>query len=308
MIMNKVNVLMCVYKEEFNIVRQAVESITQQTYNNIELIVVIDNPDRLDIVEFLDQSKTSYSIKYVLNEKNIGLTQSLNIGLQLCDAPFVARMDADDVAMPDRIENQMEFLLSNHCDLVGGYIQLIDENSCVIHNRTNYPVHDEAIKRMLLLKDCIPHPTWLFRREMAMKLQGYREVYAAEDYDFLIRAMLSGAKFGVLPQICLQYRVNRRGITQNNLALQKVLTGKIVDQYRNRTIYTTLELEEYVARNHKVLQKKEHFYHCVKKRKKKIVDLCDILFSTTLLAEIRERVAERVLLAYDKCMQCYRWQ
>lgn len=300
--MDKVNVLMCTYKEEISIVKQAVESIIQQTYQNIELIVVIDNPDRMDLVDLFENYRSFFSMKYVVNETNMGLPKSLNIGLALCDAAFVARMDADDIALPDRIENQMDFLLKNHCDLVGGYIQLIDENGSILYNRTNYPIHDKAIRRMLLFKDCVPHPTWFFRREIAIKLNGYREIFAAEDYDFLIRAMFVGAKFGILPKVCLQYRVNRSGITQNNLGLQKVLTEKIADQYRNNTVYKTSEFVDYIVKNQKALQKKDYFYSCVKKREKNISDLCRILFSFTLLEEIRERVAEKVVLAYDRYM------
>lgn len=298
--MDKVNVLMCTYKENIGIVRQAVDSIIRQTYKNIELVVVIDNPERKDIVEFLEDLKVTFHIKYILNKKNMGLTRSLNIGLQHCDAPFIARMDADDIALPRRIEMQLNYLITNQCDLVGGFIQLIDEENHVIRNRTNYPTSDASIKRLLLIKNCIPHPTWIYRRELAVALQGYRDIHSSEDYDFLIRAMLLKAKFGVLPQICLQYRVSRNGITQNNLALQKILAGKICSQYKNRQIYPISEITEYISQNRKKLHQKERFYHCIKMRDRSIAEVLNILFSVDLIMELRERVAEKIIIMYDK--------
>lgn len=298
--MKKVNVLMCVYMEDIALIKQAIESIIYQTYKNIELIVVIDHPARIDVVALLEKFKSSISVKYILNEENMGLPKSLNIGLEQCDAPLVARMDADDIALPDRIEKQVRFLIRNQCDLVGGYIQLIDENCNIMQNRTNYPVNNAAIKRLLLIKNCIPHPTWIFRRELAIKIQGYRDIYSSEDYDFLIRAMLVDAKLGVLPQICLQYRVNKEGITQNNLALQKILIKKICNQYKNIRIYSLPEFDEYVSNNEKLLQNKRLFYSCIKKRKKNVKDIFTILFSTTFIVEIRERIIEKIIIIYDQ--------
>ena len=97
-----ISVLMCAYNEPMEYICQAVKSITEQTYRNIEFIIIIDHPDRRDIVLYLD-GLADERIRYHINEKNMGLIASLNKGLQLCSGKLIARMDADDIAFPDRL-------------------------------------------------------------------------------------------------------------------------------------------------------------------------------------------------------------
>lgn len=94
---DKVSVIMSVYNEEIGILREAIESILNQSYKNIQFIIIIDNPGYEDAKKILNEySKEDKRIEIIENYENIGLVNSLNKGLKLANGEFIARMDADD--------------------------------------------------------------------------------------------------------------------------------------------------------------------------------------------------------------------
>ncbi len=300
----KVNVLMCVYKEKIEVAKTAILSIIQQTYSNVELIVVIDNPERTDVINLLETLKKEKPIRYCVNSQNLGLPNSLNAGLKMCDAPYIARMDADDISISDRIEKQLFFLHQSHSDIVGGYIDLIDEEDIFVRKRKNFPVKDKYIREMLYYRDCIPHPTWFVKKELYDKLQGYRDIPFSEDYDFLVRAALSGARFGVLPQVCLKYRISSNGITQKNLALQKLLSRYIQQQYRLKETEGSDRVQVYIKENQNRFNHIMKFYELAKKPRKTLVIWLQLIFSRQMFAELRERLGTKIILWKDKHDYC----
>lgn len=153
---------------------QAVESILGQTYKNFEFIIV-DDASTDKSWQYLTSLKDK-RIKLIRNEKNLGLARSLNIALRQARGDFVARMDADDISLPQRLQVQLDFL-QKHRDvsLCGTWVRLINGQGQpigAIHN----PVS-------------LIHPTWLGRKELFLQLDGYDEDFdTAEDYQFLLRA------------------------------------------------------------------------------------------------------------------------
>ena len=113
--MPKISVLMSVYNEPVDWMRQAIESILNQTYKDFEFIIVNDNPEREENQLVLNEYRDKDSrISVLCNDQNIGLTKSLNKGLENANCEFVARMDADDIAFPDRLKLQLQYLLKQH--------------------------------------------------------------------------------------------------------------------------------------------------------------------------------------------------
>ncbi len=101
----KISVIMSVYKEPEEQLRSSIESILKQTYSNFEFIIILDNPEekwREDLINSYHDNR----IKFYVNEKNFGLTNSLNKALTYATGDYVARMDADDISMPDRLQNK----------------------------------------------------------------------------------------------------------------------------------------------------------------------------------------------------------
>ena len=110
--MKKVSVLLTIYKESKLWLETSINSLIAQTYKNLEIIVVVDNPlISNDVVDFLDKCKANGQLDYVINENNLGLAASLNIAFSKATGEYIARLDADDYCAPERIQKQVLFLM-----------------------------------------------------------------------------------------------------------------------------------------------------------------------------------------------------
>ena len=105
----EVSVIMATYKEPENLLRQAIESILNQSYKDFEFIIILDNPGNKEHIEIVKSyQKQDSRIRFYINEKNAGLTATLNRGIELSRGKYICRMDADDISMPERIQDQKE--------------------------------------------------------------------------------------------------------------------------------------------------------------------------------------------------------
>jgi glycosyltransferase involved in cell wall biosynthesis len=143
----------------------------------------------------------------------VGLVDALNTGLAQAGGEFIARMDADDISLPGRIEQQRLHLVEHReCVAVGGQLQVIDEAGRVIGER-HYPTDPHDVRRMLRLRNALAHPAAMFRREAALQAGGYRHQFpGAEDYDLWLR-MLELGDIANLATDVLAYRVHGAQIT-----------------------------------------------------------------------------------------------
>lgn len=213
-----ISVIMSTYKEEEHLLREAIESVLNQTYKNFEYIIILDYPEN----EMHKEVITSYQekdsrIKFYVNEKNMGLTASLNRGLSLASGEYIARMDADDVCLPDRFEKQLKYLEENQYDLIGGITQMIDEEGKVIFSIKKVPTDFNKIKKALKYGQCIAHPTWFGKKQVFDTVNGYRNMPLCEDYDFTLRSVLAGFKISNLNETVLKYRMTSNSISRSNL-------------------------------------------------------------------------------------------
>lgn len=220
-----VSVLMSVYKESQEYLKLSIESILNQTMRNFEYLIVIDEPDNHSAIELIEKyASIDNRIKIFVNEKNIGLSQSLNRALSFASKKYVARMDADDISELNRFEIQMKYLEENDLDLVGCSLRRISETGEIVYKRTNKSYCTECISKLLMYDDCVPHPSWFGKKELFDKLGGYRELKSCEDYDFLLRARHLNARVGIVDFILLNYRINLKGISRSN-SLKQMLSS-----------------------------------------------------------------------------------
>lgn len=221
-----VSVIMSTYNENELWLRSAIESIIKQTYKFIEFIIVLDNPNNSVIRDIVYQySKIDNRIVIIENEKNLGLVSSLNKALKLSKGTYIARMDADDISKKERIEKQIDYLKKTKSDLVGSGVAFIDEfDNLMFGSEEKLHYSDYYIKRTLSFQNCIYHPTWFVRKELYLKLNGYRNISFCEDFDFLLRTKLLNAKLAVLPRTLVYYRYNTTGISRTNRAMQRCIT------------------------------------------------------------------------------------
>lgn len=218
MIKPLISVIMPVYNGG-EYLSDAIFSILEQTFSEFEFIIINDgsrDDSKITIERFAEADSR---IRFV-NRENRGLVTTLNEAIDLSRGEFIARMDADDIALPQRFEKQLSFLNSNpDVDILGGQARLIDENNIEVG------VVRKPVSRSILLSyskfGCpIIHPTYMVRATAYRKLDGYRDLIAVEDFDFLLRAISVGLKLANIPDEILLYRTNSVGMSARNAQRQ----------------------------------------------------------------------------------------
>ncbi len=239
-----ISVIMSTYNETIEELKSSVESILNQTYKNIELIIVDDNPQNMDIKTYLDNI-LDRRVKVIYNEKNLGLVNSLNKALLQCNGFYIARMDADDISCKIRLQEQIEFLEKGNYDLIGSSIELIDENGNHIKNM-HFPSDTNALYHKLKRKNILAHPTWLGKKKLFFDLNGYRNIPRCEDYDFILRAINNGSKIGCIDSILLKYRIRSNSITQSGYSEQYILS-KYLSKLARKNFIKMESIEKYIG-------------------------------------------------------------
>jgi GT2 family glycosyltransferase len=185
----------------------AVDSILRQTLGEIELLA-LDGGSSDGSVEVLRRMAASDPRLKVIAQGNLGLVESLNLGLSLAQAPLIARMDADDIARPDRFAKQFA-LLADHPDVVAvsGGIDFIDEGGRYIKT-VLFPTLPESIASELWHHSVVAHPAVMMRTASVRAVSGYRRVARhAEDYDLWLRLNEIG-RIANLPDVVLSFRMH----------------------------------------------------------------------------------------------------
>lgn len=227
-----VSVVMGVHNEKKEHLKSAFESLFRQSYQNVELIVIDDASNescKLVLKELCDNRP---NVKIVHNDINQGLTKSLNIGLQLAKGEFIARMDADDIATPDRLGKQVDFLnIHQDIAIVGtGVVSFGNEH---IFMSPAFGLSDQEAKCLLFFSSTLCHPSVMIRKCFLEKYNlSYDEnVLKAQDYDLWERASIYG-KLVVLSDVLLYYRVHAAQITSQKRDEQ----NKAADIIRKRRL------------------------------------------------------------------------
>lgn len=245
-----ISVIMSTYKEDERLLRESIESILNQTYRDFEYIIILDYPDNdvhKSVIE--EYALKDDRIHFYINEKNMGLTDSLNRGLSLCHGEYIARMDADDISLPNRLERQMKYLEKNHYDLIGGITEMINENGSLLYSIKSVPTDPKKINKALRYSQCIAHPTWLGKKEVFEKNAGYRHMPLCEDYDFTLRAVLNGFVISNLNEAVLKYRMTSNSISRSNLFEQYLYMAYITNEYKNNRIASVDKAYAYVQQH-----------------------------------------------------------
>ncbi len=177
----KVTVLLPVYNAAAY-VKEAVESILAQTYRDFELLIVEDasTDDSLKII----QAITDDRIRIVRNPENLGITPSLNKGIRLARYALIARMDADDISHPWRLEKQVAYLQKHpDCAMLATWVRLIDHTGTYLRTEG---INREFLYYTLNFECCIMHSTVMFRKTYLEAVGGYQKAYS-EDFDLFWR-------------------------------------------------------------------------------------------------------------------------
>lgn len=222
----KITVLMCVYNGE-RFLCEAVESILTQTCQDFEFLIIDDGST--DSTRDIILSYTDPRIKFVENFQNIGHAKSLNKGVRLAQGSYIARMDADDISLPERLEQQAAFLDEHpSVGLVASHIRYIDIDNEDLGFWNDDIRHPDAksIIAYLPINNCIPHPTVMIRSEI-LKRYKYREVFTAnqEDWDLWMRLISDNVTIEKIPECLLHYRKHQESLTKKAPNLKRRRIG-----------------------------------------------------------------------------------
>jgi glycosyltransferase involved in cell wall biosynthesis len=214
--------------------KKAVQSCLNQKFSDFELIFVANGPNCQTVATQVNKWFCSETRLKVIQTQIRHLNFSLNLGLDSACAPLIARMDADDIAYPDRLAVQVEFMTENpDVAVLGSAFDLIDS----VDQKMSYsqmPAENNAIRKSMIYRNPICHPSVIFRREVVLNVGGYLGGLYAEDYDLWVR-LSNDPKiiFANLKQPLLGYRhlgAEARGArlayaTQASTQLRQFLVG-----------------------------------------------------------------------------------
>lgn len=206
-----ISVIMSVFNEE-KYLRDSLDSIFSQTFEDYELIIVDDcSTDKtVEIIRAYQDPR----IRLIRNETNMGLTKNLNKALNMCQGEFIARMDGDDICLPDRFRRQVDYM-RNHPEymLAGCQTRTFGEQNMIWRLKDN----PEKLKIMMLIRPVLAHPTFMMRRELVFK-KGfyYDESYcSAQDYEFAQRVSES-YPIGLVQEVLLNYRTHKKQVSSKS--------------------------------------------------------------------------------------------
>gem|GEM_PF-3807037 len=184
-------------------IREAVGSIQDQTLRNIEIIIVDESTDGKTRAILRGMAKRDKRI-VLREETGLRMSGSLNLALRLSRAPFIARMDGDDVSLPERLERQLRFLKAHpKVGIVGCQADLIDAKGTPLGAYARMPLTDRECKEMMIKRSPFIHPS-IMARKSAMREYSV-EFTVAEDYELFARIMRSTV-FANMPDTLLLYR------------------------------------------------------------------------------------------------------
>ena len=222
-----VSIIMPVYNTPVKYLNSSVNSILYQSYKNFEFLIV-DESDNNDVLTYFKKvEKEDRRIRYFHFEKGYGYINCLNYGIKKSSGEYIARIDADDIALQTRIQEQVKFFKDNsNIGILGSSVTIIDENGIELFTR-NYPNTDKKIKKQLHIWNPICHSSVMIQASIVKKLGGYSNSVDIEDYDLWFRAKKYGVSFANLTKPLMKYRIfdkkndfNRGRHWKNNIKLK----------------------------------------------------------------------------------------
>ena len=213
--MTLITVLMSVYNDELYL-EAAIESILNQTYQDFEFLIFDDASSDMSLEILQRYAEKDPRIKLVVNQVNRGLGFNLAQGVRLAQSPWIARMDADDVAFSNRLELQVKYVQANpDVAIVGGCAIDIDKDGKFVSER-RVPSQNQQIQKLIWTNPFI-HGTVLFHKDSITKVGSYSTSLAKrQDYDLWFRCAQAGFKFANLPQPLIKYRFTGNTLQRNN--------------------------------------------------------------------------------------------
>lgn len=233
----RVAVLMPAYNAA-KYIRTAIDSVLAQTFTDFELLIINDGSTDVtgDIIDSYDDPR----IRHVINPHNMGLIASLNRGLELAQGKYIARLDADDISLPHRLEEQVAYM-DTHQDvgLLASNTLMIDEQGNLISPDPQLPgeVSPDYLQWLLIQRNPITHSSIMLRHDLLTRHQLTYDVafFACEDYDLWLR-ISHLAKIAFYPAVLVHYRLVPTGVNATQRYKQTSNVQKLLQRELTRFI------------------------------------------------------------------------
>lgn len=205
------SVITSVYKNDKpGFVRVALDSmLVNQSMKPTEIVLVQDGPVPKGLSSLLSEYESKYpNIVHIIKlEKNGGLGNALKLGVENAKNEIIARMDSDDICLPDRFEKQLAYLEAHpECDIVGGQMTEFIDTPDNIVGRREVPLNNEDIYEYMKSRCALNHVTVMFRKEAVLKAGNYQDWFWNEDYYLWVRMMMVCCKFANIPDVAVNVR------------------------------------------------------------------------------------------------------
>lgn len=209
--MEKFSVCTSVYKNDRpEYVRVALDSmLVNQSVKPAEIVLVQDGPVPDSLSSLLSEYENKYpEVMHVIRlEKNGGLGNALKLGVENAKYDICARMDSDDICLPDRFNKQLAYLEANpECNIVGGQMTEFIDTPDNIVGRREVPLSNEDIYAFMKSRCALNHVTVMFRKEAVLKAGNYLDWFWNEDYYLWVRMMMAKCKFANVPDVLVNVR------------------------------------------------------------------------------------------------------
>jgi glycosyltransferase involved in cell wall biosynthesis len=277
MVKPRLTVLMPVYNAE-RFLREAMDSILNQSFEYFEFLIIDDGStdSSVDIIKSYNDAR----ILFFRNEKNLGISQTLNKGIARASCELIARMDADDISMPERLKKQYNYMCANpHCAMVSCWAEVITHDNKFVRLER---YRNDFYYYNLTFECWIYHPTVLFRKQCVESVGSYSMMYS-EDFD-LFWKISTRYRIGNIAEPLVRYRLSP---TSLNTVLKK-------DEYDHANEANVMRNIRHYMGNHYDLTKP--VLECLRHNFDPIVEsenIQDVIRALEALDEITEKIIER---------------
>lgn len=280
---------MSVYREKLDEITQAINSILNQTKKDFQFIIFLDDKENLEAKVLLEEyARKDNRIEFIVNQQNIGSAGCMNLALEYSVGKYIARMDADDISEPTRLEKELHTIEKQQVDIVFSQYDNIDEEGNFLKKSPSIVEDGDKIKKILKYKNIICNSTTMIRKETLVRCGGYSDLRVVEDYELWLRLSLLGCRFYPINETLVKYRIRTQSVTTSNYYLTYCADRYIKRFYRNWNFEQKLLNEEFYSfyKNKETNQKSfnqaagEYFYIVSRWdeiRKMKYLKLCQLL-------------------------------
>lgn len=225
---NKVSVIIPTYKRS-EFLQRAIDSVLNQTYKNIEIIVVDDNDSSSKYRAQTEEKMKKYSnysnIVYIKNKKNLGGALARNEGLFKASGDYITFLDDDDIYLPDKINSQINYMIDNKLDMSFTDVRIHNTDDKLVDYREHSYVKNLSKKELLkqhIMHHLTPTDTYMFKKKAILNIGGFDDVQMGQEFMLMLKAIESGLKIGYLPVAhVIQYIHNGERISVGKNKLDK---------------------------------------------------------------------------------------